>query len=110
MWKKSIAERDAGYCEGPFSYEQMDAMFGPGRWRASRRFAVWQKGRLRVIDDDAENLTNAATSQHDKLRTQRADFPARVAVLYSERIGKDVRTWSCEHGTDDVCIFPRLCE
>ena len=48
MWDKSIEERNDGYCEGPFDFEYMNTLFGPGRWRATRRFPIWQKGKLRV--------------------------------------------------------------
>ena len=65
-----------------------------------RRFAIEQGGKTRVCDDLAENLTNASTNQRDKLRTQRADFPARAAKILRQEYGGD----GCPalvHGCDD---------
>lgn len=78
--------------EGPFSLDEMDERFGRGFWRASRRFAIWQKGKLRAIDDDAENLGNAATTYWDKLAAQQACFPAQAASEYQEELGEGVRS------------------
>jgi hypothetical protein len=100
-WNKSMQERDEGVCEGPYTIEELDSMFGD-RWRGSRRFPVWQKGALRVCDDDAENLGNESSTQHDKLRTQRADVGAKSSIYYGERIGEATRGWSLGIGTDDV--------
>ena len=108
MWEKSIEERDAGFAEGPLEIAELDRMFGRGTWRASRRFAIWQKGKLRVIDDDAENLGNAATSYTDKLATQSADFPAQCAAGYQREVGAGVGGWSAALGTEDVQAFYRV--
>ena len=108
MWAKSVEERDAGFAEGPLEIAELDSMFGRGTWRGSRRFAIWQKGKLRVIDDDAENLGNAATSYTDKLVTQSADFPAQCAAGYQREIGAGTGGWSAALGTEDVQAFYRV--
>ena len=94
MWAKSVAERDAGLCEGPFTPEQVDTMFGPEHWRGSRRFPIWQKGKLRVVDDAAEDLSNGGSNQYDKMRTSRPDFPAHGAEL----LGRAIERLESERG------------
>lgn len=61
-----------------------------------------------MIDDDAENLTNASTNSRDQFRTQRPDFPARGTVMYSAVIGHHVRGWATQHGSEDVTAFYRV--
>ena len=102
VWERTIEELDLGLCDGPWEASDLDAMYGEGFWRAMRRFGVEQGGKLRACDDAAESLHNAGSTQHDKLRCQAADFPARAADRFAERIGRDSRGWSLIHGTDDV--------
>ena len=104
VWDKTIEELDKGMCDGPWEKADMDAMFGASQWRAIRRFGIVQNGKTRACDDAKESLHNASTRVGDKMRTQRADFPARVADLFAERIGRGVRGWSLVHGTDDVDV------
>lgn len=102
LWERTIEELDKGLCDGPWEAEDLDAMYGVEYWRAIRRFGVWQNGKLRACDDAKESLHNAAATVHDKMRTQSADFPARVADLFAQKIGRGTRGWSLVHGTDDL--------
>eukprot|EP00435_Cladocopium_sp_Y103_P040896 s948_g11.t1 len=48
--------QEKGWLEGPFSVEQVDASFQ--RWLPVRRFSVYQRGKVRPIDDMKENFLN----------------------------------------------------
>lgn len=102
VWNKCLDEREKDLCEGPFELDDVDEAFGCEFWRAARRFPVWQKGSLRAVDDDAENLGNAASTQRDKLRTQRPDFPARMGAKLASRLPARRRPWSMHGGADDI--------
>ena len=102
VWAKSISELDKGLCDGPFEFEDVNAMYGPEGFRAARRFGVIQNGEIRVCDNEKENLENAASTERDKLRTQSPDWSSRAAARFAWHIGEAVRGWSLEHGTDDI--------
>ena len=91
LWERTIEELDKGLCDGPWDAADLDAMYGTHCWRAMRRFGVWQNEKLRACDDAKESLHNAASTVKDRLRCQSADFPARVADMFAERIGRGVR-------------------
>eukprot|EP00962_Isochrysis_galbana_P061844 scaffold46202_cov225-Isochrysis_galbana.AAC.1 len=81
VWAATMKESDKGLIQGPFSSIDMDARFGPGMWRAIRRFGVWQKGKCRACDNCAESGHNDATIMEESLVCDTADFPARAAAL-----------------------------
>jgi hypothetical protein len=54
VWAATVKEKEKGLVQGPFSAAQLDARFGVGKWRAIRRFGVWQKGKCRACDNCAE--------------------------------------------------------
>ena len=109
VWEKTIVELDKGLCDGPWSKQDLDAMFGVGCYRAMRRFGVEQNDDIRACDDAKENLANAGSGQHDRLRCQSADFPARMADLFARRMGRQHRGWSLIHGSDDLdCAYRRV--
>ena len=51
------AEREKGWLSEPKTWQQLEDVFG-SRWVPVRRFAVEQRGKLRPIDDLAENGVN----------------------------------------------------
>ena len=71
------------------------------------RFAVWQNGKLRPVDDGRASLHNAITSTRESLRCCRADFPLRVARSLALRYGPG-RRFSMQVGTDDIASAYRL--
>ena len=102
VWERTIEELDKGLCDGPWSLEDMNAMYGKGQWRALRRFGVIQKESLRACDDAAENCVNDASISRDKMRCEKADFPARQADRFARYMGRGSRGWSLVHGTEDL--------
>jgi hypothetical protein len=77
-------------------------MFGKDYWRALRRFGVIQKESLRACDDAAENLVNDSSISRDKMRCEKADFPARQSDRFARYMGRGTRGWSLLHGTEDL--------
>jgi hypothetical protein len=92
VWVATIKERDRGLVFGPFPASEMDARFGPGQWRAIRRFGVWQKGKCRACDNCAESGHNEATVMKESLICDTPGFPARAAALLVAVLGADVAT------------------
>ena len=90
------------------SLEEANAFFGsPDAFRASVRFGISQHGKLRPCENCRASLHNLATSLHEALVTETADFPARAAALYSELVG-DAVLFSLSLGTEDVSSAYRL--
>ena len=82
--EKTLAEVERGLAAGPFSRDQLDAAYGVGLWRPMQRFGVLQKGKVRPCDNARQSLSNEGTTTREKLRCDRADFPARVARLFAQ--------------------------
>jgi len=98
-----MKERDKGLIQGPFSSIDIDARFGPGMWRAIRRFGVWQKGKCRACDNCAESGHNDATIMEESLVCDTADFPARAAALLVAELGMEgLLARGLYGGTEDV--------
>ena len=106
LWSKTIEERDAGLCRGPYLAAQLDAIFGgPDAWRCMERFAVEQERpdgtlKVRLCDNAARSCHNGATSLGETIRCETADFPARAAALFYRELGEGA--WSMCLGTDDI--------
>lgn len=95
VWDATVKECAGNWCigveAGPgawrgFSAAEIDAhpwFDGPGSWRAIRRFGVLQKGKIRPVDDGAENGVNSITGTTDKLSLIRPDSPAHVCAAYA---------------------------
>ena len=99
LWGKSMDEVAKGYATGPFTREELDQRFGYGRWRCIPRFGIWQKGKLRAIDDARRSLHNAITRTDESLICDRADFPLRMARAFARGLGRDP---DMRLGTDDM--------
>ena len=64
-----ITEKEArvkGWLDAPYEPEQVSSIIG-GPWVPVRRFRIWQKGKLRPIDDFKENRVNEAFTCGDKI-------------------------------------------
>ena len=59
-------DEEKGWLDGPFDPDQVSSMVG-GQSVPVRRFGVWQKGKLRPIDDFKENRVNKAFTCGDKI-------------------------------------------
>ncbi|CAE7265821.1 unnamed protein product, partial [Symbiodinium sp. CCMP2456] len=73
LWQKTLAERDdKGWISGPYTYEELDSMFGP-TWLPVRRFGIRQRAKLRCIDDLSENAVNASWEVAEKIDLRALD-------------------------------------
>ena len=70
------------------------------------RFGVWQKGKLRVVDDGKTSKHNDITSTRESLRCCRPDFAVRVTRAFAARMGR--RCPPLAIGTDDIASAYRL--
>ena len=64
--------KDKHWLEGPYSVDEVDAMFD--RWLPVRRFSVFQRGKVRPIDDMKENRLNLAFSSGEKIDLHALDY------------------------------------
>jgi hypothetical protein len=93
-----------------FTELELDAhpWLGKGRWRATRRFAILQKGKYRPVDDWTENGLNDTIAPRDKLALEGADLLVGMAREYETHLGDPVPSgpdepgWAFEAGTDDA--------
>ena len=100
---KTVEEVDAGLMRGPFTREQIDTAYGPGRWRAMHRFGVHQGGKVRPCDNAKSSLHNACTTTFESILLDRPDFPARVCAAAAEMAAElGVPMPRMAGGTDDV--------
>ena len=57
---------EKAWLEGPYDEKEVSELLGPV-WLPVRRFGIWQKNKLRPIDDFRENKLNESFSSGDKL-------------------------------------------
>ena len=70
IWEKTRAEAAAGLMTQPCTREEMDRVFGAGRWRPIVRFALCQaSGKWRVIDNGNSGNQNEATAAAERIHT-----------------------------------------
>ena len=77
VWEKTLSEVDKDLSIGPLTRAQLDNTWGYGRWRAMMRHGVWQKDKLRPVDDRRSSLHNAITRTRESLRCCRAEQTTR---------------------------------
>eukprot|EP00965_Chrysotila_dentata_P108036 3568195-Pleurochrysis_carterae.AAC.1 len=67
LWDKTQSEVEKGLAFPIGRASDMDARFGKGKWRATRRFGVHQNGKIRPCDNAKASLHNASISMHERL-------------------------------------------
>jgi hypothetical protein len=70
--EETMKELGHKWLEGPYSAEQLDKSY-PDGWIASRRFAVFQSGKWRVIDDYSESFVNSTYELREHVDLQGID-------------------------------------
>ena len=78
VWSKTLDEVKAGLMHGPFSREEIEASCGPAGFRAMKRFAIDQNGKIRACDNARDSVHNSCTSVFERLECETPDWPARV--------------------------------
>ena len=80
LWKKTIEDRDMGFCLGPYYDEdQVSRIVGSDKWICTERLPVEQKGKVREVDSATENFLNTATEVREKLILSSTD--GNVALI-----------------------------
>ena len=73
-WQKTMEELEAGWLRGPFvSVEEVASALNSETPHLSRRFAIIQNQKIRLIDDYLESNINATYSCEDKLTLMDVD-------------------------------------
>ncbi|CAE7256827.1 unnamed protein product [Symbiodinium sp. CCMP2592] len=60
------------WLSGPYSYQELTEILGP-HWIPVRRFAIFQRGKLRCIDDLSENSVNSSWEVAEKIDLRAMD-------------------------------------
>ena len=73
LWRKTLEERDQkSWLSGPYTYDELTDILGP-HWIPVRRFGIYQKGKLRCIDDLSENSINSSWEVAEKVDLKAMD-------------------------------------
>ena len=79
VWNQTLEECHKGWMRGPFTETQVTAMVGDPYWLATRRFALEQSDKIRLIDDGLASGLNSAFGTSNKL--QLLDIDSLVSLL-----------------------------
>ena len=81
IWRITMEECEKGYCEGPFTRADVERRFAgtPHGPRCIPAFGIWQKGKLRRIDDAAISGHNDLTFMCETIVCDTADLPSMIA-------------------------------
>ena len=83
LMQVTLAEKDKGWLDGPFSVEQITDMFGKD-WLPVRRFGVRQKNKTRPIDDFRENTLNRTFGSVEKPELRTMDHVLWALVILAQ--------------------------
>jgi len=107
VWDKSLSECEKGFCVGPLSRRQVEALFADSEFgpRCIPAFGVWQKGSLRRIDDACRSEHNLLTQMRETIVCVSADLPADIAVEFYKYLPSSCKL---RVGTDDIASAYRV--
>mmetsp|Transcript_50050 Transcript_50050/g.114795 ORF Transcript_50050/g.114795 Transcript_50050/m.114795 type:complete len:131 (-) Transcript_50050:500-892(-) len=97
----TLDECAAGQCFGPFTIEEMDLAYGPNAWRAMKRFAIDENGKVRVCDDGRSSDHNIATETLESLTVPSSSFPATMTQAFYSLLPEGTRI-PMAYGSDDL--------
>lgn len=82
LWQQTLDESQAGWIKGPFmSEEDVSAELGVADWVCTKRFAIRQNDKIRVIDNAKASGINGAFSTYNKLQLMDADTLISLILL-----------------------------
>ena len=122
---KTREEVRAGVARGPYTYGEVDALFGRGNWRALDRFCIEQgvksdgSVKRRVCDNARSSKTNACLSTVETIACEDASLPALIALLIAsfapgsipamhmatDDVDRAYRRMACAHPQATVVVF-----
>ena len=89
LWETTLQEVDAGFLQGPFhDLQQVKSMLGVKDVVCSRRFAIMQSGKPRIIDDFKLSGVNKAYTSVDQLKLHDVDYLSSLCHLITSTIRK----------------------
>ena len=95
-----MSEVDAGFLQGPFfSLDQVKELVGGQNMVCSRRFAIIQSGKPRIIDDLKESGVNRAFTAVDQLSLHDIDYLTSLCHFVTTTIRKAL---DCPNGLVQV--------
>ena len=108
VWDITCGEVDRDLCVGPLSRGRVESMFkgSPYGPRPIPAFGIWQKGKLRRIDDALRSGHNSLTHMLETIVCISAEFPASVAAAFARRVPLD--RLRLRIGTDDIASAYRI--
>ena len=90
LWAETLTERDKGWLRGPYDETQITSILGSSQWLCVRRFPLFQKTKLRIIDDCKEASLNQALATTEKLDLMGVDRYVNLAgSYYKSLMGSD---------------------
>ena len=82
LWALTMEEvTTKRWLDGPYSYDELECWF-EGVWNPVRRFGVWQRNKLRAIDDFSESGVNASFAYLEKIQLRALDEIIWVAACF----------------------------
>lgn len=72
--RESLEEVQAGFFRGPMTVDQVGALLQCEDWSLTKRFAIYQGEKVRIIDSYMESAVNAAFASSSYLALQDTDF------------------------------------
>ena len=82
LWTLTMEEvTTKRWLDGPYSYDELECLF-EGVWNPVRRFGVWQRNKLRAIDDFSESGVNASFAYLEKIQLRALDEIIWVAACF----------------------------
>ena len=108
VWDVSMQECVKGFCAGPLSRRDVKKLFAdaPHGPRCIPAFGIWQKGKLRRIDDALRSGHNAITRMWETISCCGPDLPARIAAEFAKYFRLD--ELQIRLGTDDIASAYRV--
>ena len=80
VWEASLSEQTEGTMGRWYTYEELNAVYGIGQWRAMVRFAVQQGEKWRCIDNGRTGDHNETVTCIDKIHTTSVDVAMAIAA------------------------------
>jgi len=85
VWDASLAEQAEGTLSRWYSYHELNARHGKGKWRAMVRFAVQQGQKWRCIDNGRTGCHNDTVTCADRIHTTSVDVAmAMASYMFSQ--------------------------
>ena len=111
IWRVTLSECDKGFCVGPLTRRAVEDMFAHVRDGPSciPAFGIWQKGKLRRIDDAAVSGANDRTQMLETIVCDAADLPADIAAEFASYWDVCDSDFVLGIGTDDIGSAYRVC-